>query len=479
MSAAYFSEFFNLSPADEDDWFDPILGADTRLFIDPFLIFREQGPEWAGAHDELIAYFNIVFHMVGNTMERERAPERLKALELLRFPEPREFCLGYTDQGTEGAGGGRGYARLICEGMELAIRRGLERISHFESLGVLNEGIGPDRISDLVCNVLVERFIQYTAAVANRHDLPTAPHRMDRGQFDVTGLRWNPVEVTLPTNPSSGLPVLLTPRRFLRSLNKLEAHDFWASGEAAQLRADLNFDIATKVAKKEIVALARRDPHAVEAWTRRRESADVEPYDLGSDPLGVHSWLRHARNFAADTPIALTEPTVDDEFIELIDMLVADFKHFVEQRGGWRLLFNDGGDEKDEEAAQLLFRGLAEARCVAHNIVLDREVNLGRGPVDFKFSAGYTNRALLEVKKLHNGKFWNGLEKQLVSYLRSDNCGVGRFVAIQYRNHRPKSAVGARASSLRRRTSDLAARLSLDLASEHVDARRPKSASAL
>ncbi len=479
MPAQYFSEYFNVTKTAGDDWFDPILGADTRLFVDPFLVFRDTSQGWADAHRELIAYFNLVFHMVGNTIVATTSPERAKALKLLKFPEPRAFCLGYTDQGTDGAGGGKGYAKLICEAMELAIGRGLKDLAHFESLGVLNEGIGPDRISDLVCNVLIERFIRYTQTVAQRHNLPTDPHRIDRGAFDAVGLRWDPVEVQLPTNPENGLPVLLTPLRFLRALHSLDAPDFWASAEAAELRADLNFFVSTKVTKKEIVALARQDPAAVDRWTRSRENSDPLPYDFEADPVGVYNWLRRAREYTAAVPLHLATPSSQPEFLDVIDQLVQDFKHFVEQRGGWQLLFNDNGDEKDETAAQLLFRGLAEARCIAHNIVIDREVELGRGVVDFKFSSGYSRRALLEVKKLHNGKFWNGLEKQLMSYLTQDQCDAGRYVAIQYRPHHPKSDVGRRQRELPRRTLALAQQLKLDLRSTYVDARRPLSASKL
>jgi hypothetical protein len=67
VTAKYFSDQFGLEVAEDDDWFAPILGADTRLFVDPFLIFKDDGELWVHAHDELIAYFNIVFHMVGNT----------------------------------------------------------------------------------------------------------------------------------------------------------------------------------------------------------------------------------------------------------------------------------------------------------------------------------------------------------------------------------------------------------------------------
>lgn len=479
MAAKYFSDHFGIELTEADDWFDPILGADTRLFVDPFLIFRDDGELWVQAHDELIAYFNIVFHMVGNTLRATSAPERTKALELLRFPEPRPFCLGFTDSGTSGSGGGRGNARLICEAMELTIEKGIEHLAHFETLGVLNEGIGRDRISDLVCNVLIERFTSYTVAVVSRHQLPTQLHRINRGAFNSVHLRWDPVEVRLPTNPENGLPVILTPRRFLRQLPSLEAYDFWDSSEAAQLRADFNYDISSNVRKKDIVDLARRDPEAVQRWTLAREGINPEPYDLEHDPMGVYNWLRCAQVYAADTPLRVDPVADESAFVSFIDSLIGDFKHFVEQRRGWYGLINDDGTDKHEEAAQLLFRALAESRCIAHNIVLDREVDLGRGPVDFKFSNGYENRALLEIKKLHNGKFWNGLERQLTSYLESDRCPVGRFVAIQYRSHRRNSDVGQRRTTLPRRTRELSDRLGIDLKSTLVDARKPASASNL
>jgi hypothetical protein len=106
----------------------------------------------------------------------------------------------------------------------------------------------------------------------------------------------------------------------------------------------------------------------------------------------------------------------------------------MEEQRGWKLLWNDDGTEKHEEAAQLAFLGIARSYCQANGIVVDREVELGRGPVDFKFSNGYSRRALLEIKKLHNGKFWNGLSAQLPSYLHSDQCQDGWFLSIRYRD---------------------------------------------
>lgn len=473
----YFSELFGIDRGEADDWFDPILIADTKLFVDPFLIFQDQGAEWADAHDQLIEHFNICFRLIAQGNRDPKSVPYKKALALLHFPEPREFCLGYTEQGTRGAGGGLGYARLIAGAMEDAITRGLQDLRHFEELGVLNEGIGPDRISDLTCNVLRSRFLGYTTEVAIRHDLPTSSVKVGGAAYDPQRVAWRSEVADLPINPANDRPVLLVPQRFLRELPVLNADDWWENYEAEQLRNDFNYEVLGKVAKKDIVAAARRSPASVRAWSKAKESTTAAPYDFDRDPKGVWQWLKAAQAFVAGEPLVLDPPDDDAAFVSVVELVIGKFKHFVEEQGGWRLLWNDGNvDEKPEEAAQLVFRGIAQSYCEANNIVLDREVNLGRGPVDFKFSNGYERRALLEIKKLHSGKFWNGLTRQLPSYLRSDDCSLGWYVAIRYREKGVTQDWELRVPALIREISD---EMGLKLKTVGVDARPKISASKL
>lgn len=431
----YFSEQFAVTRESRDDWFDPILGGDTKLFVDPFLVFGEGEGEWADAHAQLIEHFNICFRLIAEGNRNPQSVPYKKALALLRFPEPREFRLGYTQVGTKGAGGGVAYARLIAAAMEDAIGRGLEDLRHFEELGVLNEGIGPDRISDLTCNILRDRFIKYTQSVVARHGIETRQIKMRAAAFDPSRLAWRSDTVEVPIEPETEDPILLVPERFLRDLPVLNADDWWENYEAEQLRTDMNYEVLGKVNKEEIVAAARRNPESVRAWSQRKEGTAGTPYDFESDPLGIWAWLREAKAFVKESPLVLTPPTDDEGFIQVIEQVVDRFRHFVEEAGGWRLLWNNRPrTEKPEEAAQLLLKGIAQSYCEANNIVIDREVDFGRGPVDFKFSNGYQQRAHLEVKKLHNGQFWNGLREQVPSYLRSDACDLGWFMWIRYRD---------------------------------------------
>lgn len=470
-----FSEQHTILRSAADDWFDPILAVDTKLFVDPFLIFKDTDPAWAGAHDDIVAHFQRCFDLLaGGGLERGSLRQKA-ALRMMQFPEPRETCLGYASGSTSGSGGGEGLAKLIVAAMGDAIARGVTELRHFEQLGILNEGIGPDRISDITCTILKPRLIAYTQRIATERGVALERHKLRAGGFDPARPGFESIEVDLPTNPVTGGPLLLVPTRFLRDLPAINADDWWESSRARQLRDEFNIELVGKVRKRDIVDLARRRPEMVEQWVADRESRAVDPYDIERDPLGVYTWAAAARQFTRRNPTTLPQATDEASFAKVIDVIAERFEHYVEQNGGWKLLW-DGNNEKLEEAAQLLFLGIAKSYCEANGIVVDREVELGRGPVDFKFSNGFEHRALLEVKKLENSKFWNGLERQLPSYLKSDGHGDGWYLVIRLRDG---DKWDKRQSELSRRVAATASKFGLNLRYRVIDARPKKSASKL
>jgi hypothetical protein len=469
-----FSEHFTLNAKDED-WFDTILDADTQLFVDPFLMFREKSTEWSETHPKIIAHFNKVFSLIAENTNPNSLSYK-KALHLLTFPEPHELCLGYTSTGSRGAGGGIGYAHGIASAIVDAIGRGLVEPEHFEELGVLNEGIGSDRISDITCTIIKPDLIRYTQVICHNHGIPMSPHRLFATGIDEQRMRWTAEEVDLPSNPYKAGPLLLIPRRFLRELPTLNADDWWNFHENEMLRTDMNYEVMGKVNKKTIIEAARKNVASVRGWTVERETVPSDSYDFANDPQGVHKWDETTRNFADTNPITLPPAQDHKSFFTVIENVIAQFRLFVEEQGGWSLLWARTGKDKPEQAAQLLFRGIAQSYCRANNISLDAEVNLGRGPVDFKFSNGYQKRAHLEVKKLHNGKFWNGLEEQLPSYMKSDEVRDGWFLAVRYKDG---EAADRRINEISPRIVSLAKQRDLDLRYAVVDARPKQSASKL
>ena len=470
-----FSEHFKIHRPNNYDWFDTILDADTELFIDPFLLFKESAGFWADSHAGIIKHFERVFSLIAKSSTPESLTYK-KAKHLLSFREPKELCLGYTARGTKGAGSGAGNAITIAKAIQDAIARGLINPEHFEELGVLNEGIGPDRISDITATILKPNIIQYTRDVAQEHKLPLESHSLFASGFDDQRASWMTERVSVLTNPITNGPLLLIPRRFLRTLPTLEARDWWSYYENTMRRDDLNYEILGKVDKRFIIETAKQNPTLVREWTLERESVPGDAYDFANDPQGVWRWDESTSEYVRNNPLDLPRAAEHSAFLEVIKRIIHQYKLFIEDQGGWSLLWARSDKDKPEQAAQLLFRGLAQSYCRANNISLDAEVNLGRGPVDFKFSTGYSRRAHLEVKKMHNGKFWNGLEEQLPSYMKSDEVTDGWFLAIRYRDGEQSNK---RERELRERVEAVSAKRLVNLRYSVIDARRKISASNL
>jgi hypothetical protein len=431
-----FSAYFGVKRRPSDDWFDPDVAVDTKLFLDPFLLVDEEPRQdslWARAHDLLIAHFARCYDLLARGASAGTMSEKV-VLGLLSFPEPSELCLGYTASGTSGSGSGARNARLIMGSIVTAIAAGLDRPEHIEEIGILNEGIGADRISDAACNVLKPLIIKYTKEVARRHRLETSKLRVRRARCNMASGRWIDENHDLPENPFTGRGILLVPQRFLNSLPVLNADDWFDSTLNADLRRDLNVQIGQRVPKREIVRLARKHPDRIRRWADDlRKADDVRGYDFVQDPLGVVRWQEAGEDFAEKHPLSVSVQSAAN-LKDFVAKLLEFYRLFIEDQRGWRLLWNDNNTEKPEEAAQLALLGMARPYCRAHGVEIDREVNLGRGPVDFKLTSGPGIRVLIEAKKLHNGDFWNGLERQLPSYLKSDDTRSGWLLALQYRS---------------------------------------------
>lgn len=88
------------------------------------------------------------------------------------------------------------------------------------------------------------------------------------------------------------------------------------------------------------------------------------------------------------------------------------------------------------------------------------------GPVDFKFSQGYEDRALIEVKLARNSKFWHGLTIQTPTYLKAAEVREGTFLVVVQTDKDLQ-----RVADIQRIVHDVAERRQIRLTTVVVDAR--------
>lgn len=441
-----FSETFDVVKDESvDDWFDALMRLDTPLYVDPFLIWNESGGFWGDAHAYLISFFDMVFDMIHESGGDQTHIAWRQASRLLLFPEPAEFRLGVAEGSPLGAGSSTGLQADMLAGISAATGIGMNRIAHMETISLFQGGMGIDRISDSVCNILKSYFIRYTKEIAARHGVPTVETEIRNASWSSEFRRWVPERHRLPVTDvelrrgasvrTVTLPVLLTPQRFLRDMPIADSNGFWRFSWAQmseQLRGDFNYDVASKVNRSVKARMARQNPDAVALYLRSVEDQPKHPYPVNEDPRLLVSWYELGRQFVNLKP-DLRWKTVEDseaEFEAFVAKVVEEYRHYVEN-DSWRVLWF-GSRGAGERAAQVLFRGCAIHYCRANDVDLSPESNAGRGPVDFKFSRGWEARALVEVKLVRNTGFWDGLLAQTPTYQVAEGVRVAFFVAIAY-----------------------------------------------
>jgi hypothetical protein len=472
-----FSErFLNVPTTDNDDWFDVMLPADTRLFVDPFRVYTEDNGFWEGAHDELVDFFNLVLELMARASLNPASQHWRAASELLMFPEPVEFCLGYAEESEGGRGTAKKRRAQMLEAGSIAINAGMNNVSHFEEMTLFQGRVGPDLISDVTCNILKQRFIKYTHDVCGRYSIDARSVPVKHSSWSREDRRWENDVYELPYNPWTKKGVLLVPRRFLRQLPTIEGDGFWNfafSHEAANIKGQFSYDIARRVKTETIARLAKRNPDLVRKFAKRFEKNPTKPYDVDRDPKGRTRWYEAGLDLATVTR-TVTGPGSAKDFCTFVGQLCDEFVWATEQREGWRLLWNSDGTQRAESAVQQLFHVAMLGYCKANDIDLSPESAAGRGPVDFKFSKGWKRRALVEVKLTNNSHFWHGLNTQTPIYMKAEGIRCGYFMAIQYTD---KDFTRQRMDRVRTKAADVSAECGYAIRPVFVDARVKKSAS--
>lgn len=429
-----FSEQFGIKCIGNEEWFDPILHQDTLLFIDPFSVFKSQDELFKDSYSEMMNFFQQAFELIAHSGGAKNHLSYKKAESMLLFPEVNSICLGYSNS-QQGSGTGPKWAKTLTYNISKIIAKGVMHISHFEELGIFCEGIGPDRLSDMTANLLKKRLIAYTQRICNLHNVPMKKQRVQNAYFDYKYKRWCCEECLLPVNPyKKNSPILLLPKNFLNVLPEINSDDFSETIQLAErLRNDFNYEVDINLDKEAIAQIAIENYDLVKEYIDVVEQRNAKSFgDLMKQTLR-YVWYELSKNVANSNPFAFDSNVNEETFFDKINRFANYYKEFIEFRSGYKLLWNDTkSSPRSEEDVQLLFKGILDEHCRANNIDLTREVNQGRGPIDFRFSSGYSNRVLLEIKLAKNTKFWNGLKKQLPLYMNVDSCNKGIFLVIVY-----------------------------------------------
>ena len=409
--------------------FNGFIDFDSKFYVDPHLLEITKVPELENSYGNFKNHFAQIVHILENAKSTDDIFFRTAHKKLI-FPESQFVSLGYSTEGNSGSGIGEKIALGLTKTAWEIIKVGISDPVIFELVGLIEENIGADRVSDMAIHVIILDLLAYSERVAKNLNLNTIKVEEQGKEFLLPAIpNSNHRTVFIPSEILTDLPVA----NGAGDIDRVCAHNEDLRNRVNEIIGDSFKDSKGKPrrpTKRELKYLLLHNPELLRELVEQYKKNPAEKYDFDKDPSGQIIWHDIAKDFANRYPLSLEiEKVTPDNILQVVLQICNHFKVLVEDNGLSIHLWNDLDNLRNERYAQMLFFGIADAYCKAHNLDLNREPNAGRGPVDFKISSGYTSRVNVEIKYTSNN-IKSGYKKQLPIYNAAERAEHSIFLII-------------------------------------------------
>lgn len=414
----YFSDYLKVDPdvIEEYGAFNISLINDLPLFIDPFLLFNSKKKEYQELHELILKYLRF---LRDQSLDENINNSLLKSW--YQFPEIKQNWFGFCESGNRGTGLGPDFAKLLHRNLNTIFSDfGEEKItkgSHIEKLCLIKDGVGRDNISDFTTNLIHEFLLEYTQEFARKYIDPGL-----RKDVMVSNVRFNYNTETWARDIYN-LPyfnndyVLLTPKDILIKdeewINKSDMiHNF------SFIASSISKKATRKDLDKAVAMTIDKYPQIIDYYIKIKEENGylAEKNSLDKVVISKQLYIEQFKtliNMLEETDFYNIENDTYVESLHRIDFL----KDTIENNDGYKIFYIDGQPVKREADLQILYR----LTWFATSSDVNREVNNGRGPVDFKVSRGNADKTLIEFKLASNSQLKKNLQNQVEIYERANN----------------------------------------------------------
>lgn len=457
----FFTDFFGIKESllEEYGAFNISLINDLPLFIDPFLLYGSEKDEYQKAHDGVLKYLSFLKNksLAGQISKAQIA-------SWYKFPEVKQNWLGFSVSGNGGNGLGEKFGKAMSANMHIVFddlnTEEITRTSHLEKVGLFEIGVGKDNISDFTCNLIKSFLLNYTEEFAKKYLVsPFLKEVMvDKVIFDYEIERWMPKKFSLPYYNEDY--IILTPKDLLtKDENWINTNDLIGSFSEIcnsipnyQLRSEVQNFYKTKLPAPQVIGVGsdRREKKIglAEIAKAINETVKLYPdlfkYFIKNKEDDVEGAIENAAEkvkeveilFNTNVPSLINKLITETEFYKALNISsykesmkrVLFLKDVIENKDGYKLFYYNGQPIKREADLQVIYR----LTWFSSPLDINREVNNGRGPVDYSASFGSDNKTLVEFKLASNSKLKMNLQHQVSIYESANNTNSSIKVILYF-----------------------------------------------
>lgn len=216
----HISEVFNLHNVNhaDIDFVDVTLAPDVKLFIDPCLIAYNKSPWAIQAKKTLASYFDCFY-----SMYRDGKPDSLKLKLFEHAHEINATRLGYGN-GRNGKAKTPGGMLETFRSIPNLLEKGIN-LTYASDLPIFIEHFAEDCLSDMLTNILLKHFMEFTLQQCEKYKVATASTSEELFYWDIT-TGWT--KYTGPCLMHENRLLLLVPKNIVRNRYYFSANQFFS-----------------------------------------------------------------------------------------------------------------------------------------------------------------------------------------------------------------------------------------------------------
>ena len=178
---------------------------DSEMFLDPSLVYHYRRKDFPNnLHQRSKAFFGT---LLDNYVIPKKEEEGVNFL--LHLHEPKEYCIGYSNEGKSGKAIGKEKALSIYEAFQKHsfTQSSLTILSDPFSVLLMIEGIGQDNFSDIILNVARDLFCEFTESICLKYAVDTSKFEIE--YFNQETLTWQKRYFQLPYDEEGNMLILI------------------------------------------------------------------------------------------------------------------------------------------------------------------------------------------------------------------------------------------------------------------------------
>lgn len=412
--AEFISDYFSKN-FDAMGVFDAVMDSDSRYFINVTRLKDARTPEFLVSYERINSYFHDIALLLNQAKEKTTQDRFYReALRKFAFSEVNGINLGFSET-QYGSAFGEGLRKATISDAFDIIKAGTTQPEFFHLVGLFEENVGPDRLSDMIATIIKEDIRTYTRRINS--ELGITPENYPDDRF-IDGIVYNPYK---------NCELLLLPKEILHELPIAKCWDDIdrVVSENAAIRQEINEMIGLEWAKytsHEKKAYLKKmifmDPEKCTRVLQSYRDSHVGECDWEADLDYVAQRIFRGLN---DVGFAFLQHSAKPPQIcsrEAIFHVIEIFKDWVENNKGWSEIQEISTGKREKIVQRLIHLGAKEYITV-NNLDISFESDLGRGPVDIKISVG-ADKSICEVKLSSNPQYLHGYQTQVQEYGKAE-----------------------------------------------------------